>query len=150
MSRPFPHVAADLPRAASPVLGTPHSLVIDGAPEQVSAARAFVRRVLGSGHPGAARVSLLTSELVTNSVNHSDSRMAGGTVTIRLWADPERILVEVIDDGGSTVPILRRNDDLAESGRGLRLVDACSTDWGFYQSAACTVTWFECAPEPLP
>ena len=95
-------------------------------------------------------LSLLTSELVTNSVNHSDSRMEGGTVTVRLWADADRILVEVLDDGGSTVPTLRGHDDLAESGRGLRFVNACSAAWGFRQSAAHTVTWFECAPEPLP
>lgn len=77
MPRPFPHVAADLPaqpvlRSSSADFGTPHSLVIDGLPGRVSAARAFVRRVLGSGHPGAERVALLTSELVTNGVRHSN------------------------------------------------------------------------------
>jgi len=143
-------MAADPCRVASPDLATSHSLVIDGKPEQVGAARAFIRRMLGSGHPGAERVSLLTSELVTNSVNHSDSRMEGGTVTVRLWAGAERILVEVIDDGGNTVPTLRGDDHLAESGRGLRLVNACSASWGFHQTVAHTVTWFECAPEPLP
>ena len=150
MPRPFPPMAADPCRVASPDLATAHSLVIDGKPEQVGAARAFIRRVLGSGHPGAERVSLLTSELVTNSVNHSDSRMEGGTVIVRLRGGAERILVEVLDDGGSTVPTLRGDDDLAESGRGLRLVNACSAAWGFHQTAAHTITWFECAPEPLP
>ncbi len=149
MPRPFPHVAADPRRVARPESPTPHSLVIDGVPEQVGAARAFVRRVLGDHHPGAARVTLLTSELVTNSVNHSRSRMAGGTVTVTLRVGADRILVEVIDDGGDTVPILRRDGDLAESGRGLRLVNACSAAWGFRQAAGHTVTWFECAPEPL-
>jgi len=143
-------VAAGPCRIASPDLGTSHKLVIDGKPEQVGTARAFVRRVLGGGHPGVERVSLLTSELVTNSVNYSDSRMEGGTVTVRLWADADRVLVEVIDDGGTTMPTLRSDDNLAESGRGLRLVNACSVAWGFHQSAAHTVTWFECAPEPLP
>ncbi len=136
MPRPFPPMAADPCRVASPDLATSHSLVIDGKPEQVGAARAFVRRVLGSGHPGAERVSLLTSELVTNSVLHSDSRMEGGTVTVRLRVGAERILVEVLDDGASNVPTLRSDDDMAESGRGLRLVNACSAAWGFRQSAA--------------
>jgi len=58
--------------------------------------------------------------------------------------------VEIINDGGDTVPTLRRDGGLAESGRGLRLVSACSVAWGFNQSAARTVTWFACAPEPRP
>ena len=65
-------------------------------------------------------------------------------------ADADRVLVEVIDDGGTTVPTLHRDDDLAEGGRGLRLVDAYSRAWGGHQSVTHTVTWFECAPESLP
>jgi len=154
MPRPFPHVAADLPAQhvrslAAPDFGSPQSLVIDGAPEQVSAARAFVWQVLGSRHPGAERVALLTSELVTNSVRHSNSRMPGGTVTVTLRVAADRILVEVVDDGGATAPTLRRDDDLAETGRGLRLVDTYSITWDYHRSAAHTVTWFECLPEPL-
>ena len=155
MPRPFPHAAADLPAQhvrslAAPDLGSPRSLVIDGAPEQVSAARAFVRQVLGSRHPGAERVALLTSELVTNSVRHSNSRKDGGTVTVTLRVAADRVLVEVIDDGGATVPTLCRDDDMAETGRGLWLVDTYSLAWNYHHSATRTVTWFECVPEPLP
>jgi anti-sigma regulatory factor (Ser/Thr protein kinase) len=151
----FPRTTTDLPaeyarRAASPGFRAPHRLVIDGAPEQVSVARAFVRQVLGSGHPGAERVALLTSEVVTNAIVHSDSRLPGGTVTVTLRAGADRILVEVADDGGTSVPTLRRDDVRAEVGRGLRLVSACSLAWNYHRSAAGTVTWFECAPEPLP
>jgi anti-sigma regulatory factor (Ser/Thr protein kinase) len=155
MSRPFPHVAADLPTQqgrslSGPDLGSPHSMVFDGRPEQVSAARAFVRQVLGIGHPGAERVALLTSELVTNSVKHSNSRTAGGTVTVTLRVAADRILVEVADDGGATAPALRRGDDLAETGRGLWLVDTYSLAWDYHRTATHTVTWFECLAEPLP
>jgi len=155
MARPFPHAAADLPAQhvrslAAPDLGSPQSLVIAGAPEQVSATRAFVRQVLGSRHPGAERVTLLTSELVTNSVRHSNSRKDGGTVTVTLRVAADRVLVEVIDDGGATVPTLCRDDHLAETGRGLWLVDAYSLAWNYHHTAARTVTWFECVPEPLP
>jgi anti-sigma regulatory factor (Ser/Thr protein kinase) len=131
-------------------LGTPYRLVIDGAPEQVSAARAFVRQVLGSGHPEVDRAVLLTSELVTNSVEHSDSRLPGGTVSVTLQATADRVRVEVADDGGTSVPTLRSDDVQAEAGRGLRLVNACSLAWSYYSSAVGTVTWFECGPEPLP
>jgi anti-sigma regulatory factor (Ser/Thr protein kinase) len=155
MPRPFPYVAADLPaqyvsRTASPDLGNACSLVIDGVPEQVSAARAFVRQALGSGHPGTERVILLTSELVTNSVNHSNSRKVGGKITVTLRIAVDRVLVEVTDDGGATLPTLRRDGNLAENGRGLWLVDAFSLAWDYHRSATRTVTWFECAPEPLP
>ena len=76
--------------------------------------------------------------------------MAGGTVTVTLRVAADRVLVEVIDDGGATVPMLRRDGDLAESGRGLWLVDTYSLAWDYHRSAARTVTWFECVPEPLP
>jgi anti-sigma regulatory factor (Ser/Thr protein kinase) len=155
MSRSFPNVATDLPpgwtrRVAPASLGAPHRLVIDGVPGQVSAARAFIRRVLGGGHPGTERVTLLTSELVTNSVRHSDSRRDGGTIAITVRVGADRVLVEVADDGGTTVPALRHDDGLAESGRGLWLVDAYSLAWDYHRGADHTVTWFECAPEPLP
>jgi anti-sigma regulatory factor (Ser/Thr protein kinase) len=127
-----------------------HRLVIFGRPEQVSAARTFVRRVLGPGHPGADRVTLLTSELVTNSVNHSDSRLDGGLITVTVRAAGDRVRVEVRDDGGPTAPTLCRDDDLAEAGRGLRLVEAYSLMWDYYRSGTGIVTWFECLPEPLP
>jgi hypothetical protein len=41
-------------------------------------------------------------------------------------ADADRVLIEVIDDGGTSVLTLYRNDDLAQGGRGLRLVDPYS------------------------
>lgn len=151
MPRTFPQaVAGQAHRVASPDLGVPHRLVIDGAPEQVSAARAFVRQVLGSGHPGEERVTLLTSELVTNSVEHSNSRREGGTITVTLRVGADRVLVEVADDGGPVIPTLRRDGDMAEAGRGLRLVDALALAWNYHRSATGTVTWFECAPEALP
>lgn len=155
MSGPIPHVAVtDLPgpnaRDAAHDAGTPHHLLIEGVPEQVSAARAFIRQVLGSGHPGIEVVTLLTSELVTNSVEHSDSRLPGGKVAITLRAGADRVRVEVADAGGPAVPTLCRDNILDEGGRGLRLVHACSLAWNYHRTADGTVTWFGCAAEPLP
>src|SRR6266700_3477951 len=145
MSGSFLYLSTNLPseyaRGSAPAdLGTPQRLVIEGTPEQVAAARAFVGQVLGSGHPGADRIALLTSELVTNSVEHSNSRRAGGTIAVTLRASADRVRVEVADEGGSAVPTLRRDGDLAETGRGLRLVDAFSLDWSYRSSAAGTIT----------
>src|SRR5579863_8466177 len=152
MPRPLPDVVGrPVPRqGAFAELEAWHRLVICGRPEQVSVARAFIRQVLGVGHPGLDRAMLLTSELVTNSVNHSDSRLDGGTITVTVRAPAGRVRVEVQDDGGPTAPSLRRGDDLAEAGRGLRLVDAYSLIWDYHQVGTRMVTWFECVSEPLP
>ena len=127
-----------------------YRLVISGRPEQVRVARSFVSQVLGWGHPGTERVTLLTSELVTNSVNHSDSRREGGTITVTVRTTADRVRVEVQDEGGPTAPQLCCEDELAEAGRGLQLVEAYSLVWDYHQNGTGTVTWFECLPEPLP
>jgi anti-sigma regulatory factor (Ser/Thr protein kinase) len=152
MPRPLPDVAAGHPvprQSALAELEAWQRLVICGRAEQVSVARAFVRQVLGPGHPALDRVTLLTSELVTNSVNHSDSRLDGGTITVTMRPAADRVRVEVTDDGGPTTPALCRDDDLAEGGRGLRLVEAYSLMWDYYRDGTRTVTWFECESEPL-
>jgi anti-sigma regulatory factor (Ser/Thr protein kinase) len=153
MPGPLPDVAAshsEQRQGATAELDAWYRLVIGGRPEQVRVARAFVRQVLGCGHPGTERVTLLTSELVTNSVNHSDSRRAGGSITVTVRTAADRVRVEVQDDGGPTAPTLCCDGDLAETGRGLRLVEAYSLRWDYHQNATGTVTWFECLPEPLP
>ena len=152
MPGPLPDVAAGHPvprRGAIAEREARHHLVICGRPEQVGVARRFVRQVLGACHPGLERVTLLTSELVTNSVNHSDSRLDGGTITVTVRGIAGRVRVEVTDDGGPTAPALRRDDDLAEAGRGLRLVEAYSLRWDYHRDGTRTMTWFECVPEPL-
>jgi anti-sigma regulatory factor (Ser/Thr protein kinase) len=152
MPRPLPDVAASHPvprQGTIAELGAWHRLVLCGRPEQVRAARTFVSQVLGASHPGIERVTLLTSELVTNSVSHSDSRLDGGSITVTVRATADRVRVEVTDDGGPTAPTLRREDDLAEAGRGLRLVEAYSLMWDYYRDGMRTVTWFECVAEPL-
>src|ERR1700693_4693478 len=153
MPRPLPDVAASRPvprQGAIAELEAWHRLVICGRPEQVSVARAFIRQVLGVGHPGIERVTLLTSELVTNSVNHSDSRLEGGGITVTVRTAADRVRVEVTDDGGSTAPTLGRDDDLAEAGRGLQLVEAYSLVWDYHQIGTRMMTWFQWVSEPLP
>jgi anti-sigma regulatory factor (Ser/Thr protein kinase) len=152
MPRPLPDVAASHPvprQGAIAELEAWQRLVICGRPEQVGVARGFVRQVLGAGHPGTERVTLLTSELVTNSVNHSDSRLDGGIITVTVRTAAGRVRVEVTDDGGPTAPTLCNDDELAEGGRGLRLVEAYALMWDYYRDGTRTVTWFECVAEPL-
>src|SRR5579872_5468592 len=58
------------------------SLSVPGRPEQVHAARVFTSQTFGSEHPCEPVAVLLVSEVVTNSVLHSDSCLPGGTVTV--------------------------------------------------------------------
>jgi anti-sigma regulatory factor (Ser/Thr protein kinase) len=125
----------------------PQSLTILAAPEQVRLARAFVTGALGGSHPCAFEAALLASELVTNSVEHSGSAGAGGTVTVTVAAGDEVVRVEVTDRSGDGVPVLllaaEAADGEAEGGRGLRLVDMLSARWGYQRGGGLATTWFE-------
>jgi anti-sigma regulatory factor (Ser/Thr protein kinase) len=81
---------------------------------------------------------LLTSELVTNAVQHGV-----GTVVLTVVRDDEGIRVEVCDDGTS-VPKARDCDTDAEHGRGLLLLEALATRWGTSDGSAGSGTrvWF--------
>ena len=127
------------------------SLTIPGQPACLHTAREFIARAL---RPDDARLDtavLLTSELVTNSVKHSESGRLGGTVTITLISVPDGIRVEVIDDGSENEPEVRlsqaESPELIETGRGLQLVEFLSANWGYYRDTAGTVTWFELAEQ---
>jgi anti-sigma regulatory factor (Ser/Thr protein kinase) len=128
------------------------SLTIAGKPEHLRAVRAFVARSLGDERACADTAVLLTSELVTNSLQHSQSRRHGGSITVSLIAVLGGIRAEVIDEGGATVPALRPGQpdppELAESGRGLMLVDSLSARWSYLCGEGGTVTWFELAESP--
>jgi anti-sigma regulatory factor (Ser/Thr protein kinase) len=69
-----------------------------GCPESVSAARAFVTGLL-PGSPAAADAALLTSELVTNAILYSASRLPGGQVTVSVQVGDDTVRVDVIDQG---------------------------------------------------
>jgi anti-sigma regulatory factor (Ser/Thr protein kinase) len=119
------------------------SLTIPGHPLQVRVARGFIARTLadhGRCHEGAC---VLVSELVTNSLTHSDSGLPGGTITVTVTVARDAALIEVTDDGGAAEPVLRDADPFALCGRGLRLVDAISSDWGYYRLGKKLVTWFQ-------
>ena len=84
--------------------------------------REFIRDTLGD-HACTEISVLLASELVTNSVLHSDSRRPGNTVTVTVTGMTDGIRVDVLDAGGASVPCLARADaEVTEHGHGLCLV----------------------------
>jgi serine/threonine-protein kinase RsbW len=118
------------------------SLTVDGRPEQVAAARGFVRRlVTRMGAIDSDAATLLTSELVTNAIQHSRSGREGGTVTIVVLAVGEGVLIEVIDAGSPDVPVVKA-DPYAQQGHGLFLVQRLATQWGYLRHPGGTTVWF--------
>ena len=131
------------------------ALAIPGCPEHVHAARAFTELVLGvHGRADDGTASLLVSELVTNSMIHSDSGKPGGTVTITVAVTAGAVLVEVTDNGGSGEPAPRdqggsaSDGDAAEDGRGLWLVKELAGSWGHFVAGGRRTTWFELTAGP--
>lgn len=122
-------------------------LTVPGRPEQVAIARAAVALALGAGHPCTDAAVLITSELMTNSVVHSDSGHAGGTVTITVAEIGYKLRIEVTDDGAPDVPALHPAGTDDEAGRGLELVDALAARWESRRDGAGkTTTWAELMP----
>jgi serine/threonine-protein kinase RsbW len=119
------------------------SVTVAGRAERARVARAFAVGVLGPGHPGADDAALLVSELFGNSVRHSRSGAAGGTVTVAVSAGDGLVRVEVADRSGPGVPELDSAGRDAEGGRGLQLVAGLAAGWGWRRRGGRTVTWFE-------
>jgi hypothetical protein len=85
--------------------------------------------------------TLLTSELVTNAVQHTKSGEPGGTVTVVVIGIPGGVLVEVVDDGSPGTPIVK-GDLYAAEGHGLYLVQQLAAQWGYLRDATGTTVWF--------
>ncbi|MGH3422740.1 MAG: ATP-binding protein [Streptosporangiaceae bacterium] len=119
------------------------SLTIPGRPEQVGLARSFVARTLGSNRiaADADAATLLTSEIVTNAIQHTKSGIDGGTVTIEVIGVSRGVLVEIIDDGSAGTPVVK-GDLYAAEGHGLFLVQHLASQWGYLRDAAGTTVWF--------
>jgi anti-sigma regulatory factor (Ser/Thr protein kinase) len=119
------------------------SLTVPGHPEEVAAARAFVTRTLISHRTGldTDAAALLTSEIVTNAIQHTKSGVDGGTVTIVIIGVAHGVLVEVIDDGSSGTPVVK-GDLYAAEGHGLFLVQRLAAQWGYLRDTTGTTVWF--------
>jgi anti-sigma regulatory factor (Ser/Thr protein kinase) len=109
---------------------------LTAVPEVRHALRALLRRW---GEPGASDVAeLLTSELVTNALIHTDH---GAVVTATVV--PDSLRVEVRDFvSGLSEPHAPIADD-GTHGRGLVLVQELADSWGVEDHGVGKVVWFE-------
>lgn len=100
-------------------------------PSTPGRARAELREAIAAwvGESDAATLTLLTSELVTNSVIHPDPG-TGGTIVLRITTFADRVRVEVSDAGSGFETATLRPRPRGAGGHGLVVVDGLSTRWG--------------------
>ncbi|MFK8847276.1 ATP-binding protein [Streptomyces sp. Ac-502] len=124
---------AHQPACNTAVVAPSAVLTLAGDPQSARLARTFVREYIACHVPGASadhidRVTLVTSELVSNSIRYGTE--PGDSLRLVLDADGGRTRVEVHD------PVRRRPRTRPESGvrtrgRGLLVLDAlCPGSWG--------------------
>jgi serine/threonine-protein kinase RsbW len=121
-----------------------------GTPASVPEARRFVGELL-AGCPARETLMTCVSELCANAIVHTASGR-GGVFTVEVDCPRDGVArVAVTDDGGSSVPAAGRLDLMAEGGRGLAMVAACTSRWGFREAYPGRTVWAEaCWPVAVP
>lgn len=105
----------------------------------VAAARHYVEKVLSDwGVDGASwTCTQLISELATNAVIHARTEFV---IEVSRHADVLRVCVQ---DASQVPPGLRRYAEDSTTGRGLRLVESMSSNWGVSKAPLGKTIWFE-------
>nr|WP_055531580.1 ATP-binding protein [Streptomyces alboniger] len=90
-------------------------------------------------------VELLFCELLSNAVTHAAAGpRAEESVEVSIRQGPASLVVAVDDPGCEGIPVVAGSpaEELAESGRGLLLVEAMASAWGCDRTREGTRTWF--------
>jgi serine/threonine-protein kinase RsbW len=136
----MPPTARATGTAAAPVITWARTF--PAVPAQVREARRFLAGLLDGG-PAAGDALICLSELASNAVVHSRSSQPGGTFSVRIQLDGQRLRVEVCDQGGPWHSPGRTSTD-EPSGRGLLIVSQLATRWGCAgHSRTGWTVWFE-------
>lgn len=117
--------------AKSGVLRLQHSAVA------VPVARRQLRHELeavGLGEPVLDDLEMVVSELLGNSVRHAGP-IAGNVVLLTWRIADDEIVVRVTDGGGGRGVTPRHAGPLADSGRGLQIVERLARVWGVSEHA---------------
>lgn len=110
------------------------TLQVEANVDAPGVSRSHLKSMKPTLEPRYDDVVLVVSELVTNSVRHGSSNGIGVKVTAR----PERIRVEVTDEGpGFSV------DDPRGDGLGLTIVDRLADRWGMQDGKQKFTVWAE-------
>ena len=117
-------------------------LTVPGRPDHVREARSLVAKALGELHPRSDDAVLMTSELVTNAILHTNSRRPGEMMMITVLESAGGVRVEVADSGSElTAPVVRA-DVFTADGHGLFLVQSLADQWGYLRDESGTTVWF--------
>ncbi|WP_221348273.1 ATP-binding protein [Streptomyces beigongshangae] len=99
-------------------------LTCPGFPEEVSRARRWTRDILRDS-PLVEDAELIVSELSANAILHTASGWHSGSFHLALAVSPQMVALSVTDDGGTgQAPKVKHQDQDAEHGRGLDMVNA--------------------------
>ena len=113
------------------------SATYPGSAEHISAVRADLRALLRDC-PVLDDVILCVSELATNAVLHSHSRLPGGSFTIRVTISPGHFVrIDVADDGGPWTPAV---SDPTRS-HGLDIICVVASAWGINGDETHRTVW---------
>ena len=113
-----------------------------GTPASVPDARRFVAELL-VGSPARETLMTCVSELCANAIAHTASG-DGGTFIVSVALPRDGVArVAVTDEGSSSVPSVSAFDVAAEGGRGLALVAACTSRWGWAEAYPGRTVWAE-------
>lgn len=120
----------------------PKHRAFPGQPDQIARARDFTRRVLGPC-PVLDEAVLLVSELATNAVEHT-ATADEGSFHVTVCQCDSSLLIAVTDGGSDSVPTPgHQADNLAETGRGLELVELIADRWDYRDDGHGRTVWFE-------
>jgi serine/threonine-protein kinase RsbW len=143
--------------SAGPVRSTrPWARTFRGTPASVPEARGFVAELL-AGCPAREVLMTCVSELCANAIAHTDSGNGGVFIVEVDLPRPGVARIAVTDEGGPSLPVAGRLDPMAEDGlmaeggRGLAMVAACTSRWGYADAHPGRTVWAEaCWPVPVP
>jgi len=109
-------------------------VVLPAFPSSVSQARHF----LAIHAVGNADATLVVSEMVTNALVHCD-----GEVRLTIAMNPGCLRIEVWDGDGAAMPQLREVQLDREGGRGLHIMQAVCSAWGYHRDGTGKTVWAE-------
>jgi anti-sigma regulatory factor (Ser/Thr protein kinase) len=114
------------------------------------ARRRLVSDLIAAGIYDAAicDAALVVSELLSNALRHAGP-LPGAQISVAWRVDVGRVQVSVRDGGGQTRPELGQPTQAATGGRGLRIVEKLSADWGTSSDDEGTTVWAQ-IPVRLP
>ena len=107
------------------------SLDLPPEPTSIGQARKAVESRMSPAMPCHAELRLITSELVTNAVQHAKTRFQ-----VQLIRDGYTFRLSVTDQSAARPTLGQQPDPLMQRGRGLMIVQAFATNWAFRSSTA--------------